>query len=107
MSGKSRGRDSFRFRFSDRKLRDKQLRQWIDEDIESGEVNVSEVAKDLLYAWYMQRRNGGSALPPPMMGVTGASSNSESKQAEHIEDPNDPLVQAFANISFEDQFASG
>jgi hypothetical protein len=96
-------RDSFRFRFSNRKLRDKQLMQWIAEDLEEGQVNISEVIKDLLYAWYCQRHSGGSGLLPPMLAIaSGSSPKSDSKQPENLEDPNDPLVQAFSNISFDE-----
>jgi hypothetical protein len=95
-------RDSFRFRFSGRKIRDIQLKQWIAEDIENGQVNVSEVIKDLLYAWYVQQHNGGNGLMPPILSIGAATSQPPNHAGETHEDPNDPLVRAFANISFDE-----
>lgn len=85
----------FAFRFSDRKPRDVALSRWIAEDIASGEVNVSEVAKDLLYDWYLQRKETGESLT---RRAPGPSPNG----GQEWEDPTDPLVQRMAGLSFEE-----
>ena len=93
-----RGLARFAFRFSERKPRDIALSQWIAEDIDRGEVNVSEVVKDLLYEWYLRRREVGDLLPRQVAGqVVGSGPNG----GERLEDPNDPLVRRMAGISFE------
>jgi hypothetical protein len=91
-------KESFRFRFSDRKPRDIQLSHWIAEDVDNGRVNVSEVIKELLYAWYIRRHSEDGSLLPPGMPAMGLA---EMEAPEEVEDPDDPLVQRFVNLSFD------
>ena len=56
----------FSFRFSAKKARDRQLAEWVAADTGRGEVNISEVIKDLLYAWYLERWEIRS-LPLPLI----------------------------------------
>lgn len=89
---------SFKFRFSGRKPRDVQLSHWVKADTDTNGINVSEVCKELLYAWYQQRYFGEGLFLPPVAGASlpgGAP-------PEGREDPNDPLVQNLLNLSFDE-----
>lgn len=85
----------FAFRFSTRKPRDVALSRWIAEDIANGDVNLSEVVKDLLYDWYLQRKDTGEILTR-RVGIEHSNGGQER------EDPTDPLVQRMAGLSFEE-----
>lgn len=99
-------RQSFLFRFSSKKPRDIQLAAWIAEDTETGQVNVSEVIKDLLYAWYCQRLETGVFPPATVAGYLPENGHrqqrfGQNQYREEGEDPNDPLVQSLLGLSFE------
>lgn len=89
-------RGQFKFRFSPHKLRDIHLSQWVAADMEAG-INVSEIAKDLLYAYYLQRQNSSTFLP------AGLPSLMLPAAAEPVEEPidarDDPLVQKMRGLS--------
>jgi hypothetical protein len=99
-------RTGFHMRFSARSPRDLLLSKWIAQDTHSGRVNISDVIKDLLYAWYIQRYTGDGRLPAPVsttalpapVGQGGLSHNG----GEGREDPDDPLVRSMLGLNFED-----
>lgn len=47
------------WRFDKRNPRDVELAEWVQNDIDSGRINVGEVCKDLLYAYYVYVRGKG------------------------------------------------
>lgn len=88
-------REQFKFRFSPHKLRDIQLSQWVAADIEAG-INVSEIAKDLLYAHYVQRQNGDGLVSMAMSALLPGSAVPED---DPVADRDDPLVQKMRGLS--------
>jgi hypothetical protein len=97
-------------RFSPHKARDLLLSRWIAEDTLTGTINISEVLKDLLYAWYTQRHLGDGSLPaPPGLPVPGTMpappqlppGQLNSPPPEEREDPRDPLVRKLLGLSFD------
>jgi hypothetical protein len=96
-------RENFIFRFSARKPRDVQLAAWIAEDIDTGQVNVSEVIKDLLYAWYARRHEIGILPLPGVVGylpANGGDGAGVMGDVEGREDPDDDLVRRMVGIDF-------
>ena len=47
------------WRFDERNPRDIELAQWVQNDIDDGRINVGEICKDLLYAYYVYVRGKG------------------------------------------------
>ena len=90
----------FQFRLSDKKPRDVQLSYWIKADTESGNINISEVTKDLLYAWYIQRQNGGAATPSLFLPLP-TPSLPKHEEGEELMDRGNPLVQNLLNLEFD------
>jgi hypothetical protein len=92
-------REIFTFRFSAKKPKDVQLAEWIAADIAAGTVNISQVIKDLLYEWYLQRHQTGTMafyLP----------AGPEIDPALFVDDygrenPDDLLVQKLVNVNFD------
>lgn len=100
-------RTGFHMRFSSRSARDLLLSKWIAEDTYSGGINISDVIKDLLYAWYMQRFANNGHLPAPVGVATGpypalpGGANGNHPAHEGHEDPHDPLVQSLIGLDFD------
>lgn len=98
-------RSGFHMRFSSRNARDLLLSKWIAEDTYTGNINISDVIKDLLYAWYMERFSNNGQLPAPIGLHTSSRqpqlpAGQNGRHEEH-EDPNDPLVQSLVGLSFD------
>jgi len=88
----------FSFRFSAKKARDRQLAEWVAADTDRGEVNISEVIKDLLYGWYLTRWDMRS-LPLPMIAGQLPTGDGQPPMPER-ENPDDELVQAMVGFEF-------
>lgn len=94
----------FRFKLSARSPRDKKLAEWMKEDLDQGEVNLSGVTKDLLYQWY-QLRNAVGYIPDPGAMVSSgvvyqlpARTGDEMSEEETYASPDDPLTQRLMGV---------
>jgi hypothetical protein len=94
----------FRFKLSARSPRDKKLAEWMKEDLEQGEVNLSGVTKDLLYQWYQLRNAVGYIPDPGEMASLGVihqlpeCAGGEVEEEETYADPADPLTQRLLGV---------
>lgn len=100
----------FYLKFSPADPRDIQLSHWIREDTQARSVNVSAVIKGLLYSWYEERLRSGRLPAPSVGGLADGpalpvhhppAALPAAARAEPGEDPNDPLVQRLAGITFD------
>ncbi|MGF1507633.1 MAG: hypothetical protein ACFB51_21275 [Anaerolineae bacterium] len=103
-------RRTFKFRFSATNPRDIDLAKRVQQDIDDGVVNMSEVIKGLLREWYKVRDlRGEIPSPDTLLATTWQALPSQplapKSHSEHEEegiDPNDPVARALLSASFDD-----